>query len=298
MNDFKGDFIQYSDEKVKDETKHLALYFTVHIFLYIVLLFFLIFFVWYTVFISSHSFYAVKGVSMMPMLNAQITEQQLENNLLEAQEMSFDAVYVDRTTDLQVFDIIVVSRPNEEAIIKRLMAVGGDYITIVKGESETGEECFFFYRIPKGTDLSTISDDEQFKVLENGENGYQIYDSETLWIHHDSVLNPVETFANEQLNDFDYERNFFNTFLRSYQDGNDNFYLSPNGLVYVRVPENQVFYMGDNREYSSDCRLTGFCDKSAVVGRAEFVVYNYNFANRLWEVVKFYFREMEEFFAR
>ena len=58
------------------------------------------------------------------------------------------------------------------------------------------------------------------------------------------------------------------------------------------------FSIWGTTDNSTDSREVGFCDKTYVVGRTEIIVYNYNFVNRLWEVVKFYFKEMETFFAR
>lgn len=292
MSRYNKDFIQYSEEKVKDETKHLALYFATHIFLYIVLIFFLIFFAWYTVFITTHKFYEVKGVSMMPTLNSQITEEQLLYDTNNAQNLAYDAVYIDKITKPEIFDIIVVERQNSSSVIKRLMATEGDYITIAKGKTQSGEDRFYFYRIPSGVDPENYSD-EQAKLQENGENGYNLYNSDTLWIHKSaSSIKTVES------GNWEYEYNFYQTFLRQFENSEAGYFVSENGLLYVQVPQDMVFYMGDNREYSSDCRENGFCREDYIVGRAEFIVYDYNFVNRLWEVVKFYFREMEEFFAR
>ncbi len=298
MGAFNKDFIQYSDKKVKEETKNLALYFILHISLYIVILFFAIFFAWYTVFISTHKFYAVKGVSMMGTLNSQITEEQLLTDVYEAQKLSFDAVYVDKTTAPRLFDIIVVEESNN-SVIKRLMATEGDYITIAKGKTEGGQDCFYFYRIPNGTQLSEFSD-EQARVLEDGQNGYSIYNSKTLWTHHNASQKSydISVEVDQTIKTHSYEYNFYKTFLKDRASSTHNYYVSENGLIYVQVPKGKVFYMGDNREYSSDCRETGFCDAKDIVGRAEFIVYNYNFGNRLWEVVKFYFSEAEKFFAR
>lgn len=289
MDKYNEDFIQYSEKKVKNETKHLALYFVVHITLYIVLLFFLIFFVWYTVFISTHRFYAVAGPSMKYTLNRNISDND--------RTTADDAVYVDKISTPNLFDIIVIEEPNEESKIKRLMAVEGDYITVAKEG-----DYFYFYRIPSGADLSTFSDEEAKMIETTGENGYQIRGYED-WREFRTASSLIEVEAGGETKSNQYENNFYNIFLRAFVD-NDfqsngfNYHISENGLIYVQVPEGQFFYMGDNRGHSTDARENGFCDWEYIVGRAEFIVYDYNFGNRIWEVIKFYFSEMEKFFAR
>ena len=97
-----------------------------------------------------------------------------------------------------------------------------------------------------------------------------------------------------------YEYNFYETFLKNYTQESSEFYVSDNGLLYVKVPQGKFFYMGDNRAHSSDARETdkGFGNNNYIVGKVESFVFNYNFANRLWEVVKYYFKEIDKFFAR
>lgn len=289
MSKFGDDFIQYSDKKVKNETKGLTAYFFVTIPLYIVLLFFLIFFVWYTVFISTHSFYAVSGPSMKNTLNSEVSD--VDPNT------SYDAVYIDRSTKARMFDIIVIDREGESSVIKRLMAVEGDYITIAKGTTEEGNSCWYFYRIPNGTDLETFTDEQARLNEESGENGYSIrgYDS---WYQQKNAETLLQVTVDGQEYSNTYEQNFYDHFLMGYSSQSQDYFTSANGLVYVKVPKGKIFYMGDNRGFSKDARVNGFGEFSSIVGRAEFIVYDYNFGNRLWEVVKFYFREMEKFFAR
>ena len=164
---------------------------------------------------------------MMPTLNNQITEEQLINDTENAQNLAYDAVYVDKITNPEIFDIIVVERPGSSSVIKRLMAKEGDYITIAKGESPNGAECFYFYRIPSGVNPEDYSD-EQALVKENGENGYQIYNSETLWIH--KAKSQIVTAS---IGPWEYEYNFYSTFLARYEIDSDGYYVSESGLVYV-----------------------------------------------------------------
>ncbi len=287
MSLFDRNFMQYSKKKVKAENKNLALYLTLHSLLYIVLLFLLIFFIWYTAFVTTHKYYEVSGVSMKPTIN---TNAQKETD-------SFDAVYVNLYAPLKVFDVVVVNNP--KSVIKRLMALEGDYITIAKAEDGN----FYFHRIEKAKVPEEVSD-EQSKLIEDGRNGYSIsgYDK---WNEHTATGVKSLTVGGQNKSQI-YEENFYNTFLDEFYvarqaDENlqsEDFYVSSEGLMYVRVPKGKVFYLGDNRAQSTDCRERGFCDRSKVVGNVEIVVENYNFVNRLAEVVNFYFGEMRNFFAR
>lgn len=292
MNEFDKDFIQYSDKKVKKESRNLAFYLTTRITLYILLLFFAIFFIWYTVFITTHAYYEVDGVSMMPTLNAQVTDEELDTlSVDELNSMSYDAVYIDKTSTANVFDIVVIQKSNKN-VIKRLMATEGDWITIARVVGDDEKEHLYFFRIASD-ELGTISDEEA-RLEESGENGYSIYSHEN-WDENKGLTWGSGYF---------YEDKFYTKFLADYfnntNSGNLNYeyYVSENGLVYVQVPEGMCFYMGDNRGHSTDAREDGFIEVSAIQGKVDIIVYDYNFVNRLWEVIKFYFLEIEKFFAR
>ena len=140
-------------------------------------------------------------------------------------------------------------------------------------------------------------------MIEDGSEGdYCLLETDTLWTHKANLNTPeVATLSaskDGQTFSHKYEYNFFTNFLSDFEEGADNFYVSDDGLVYVKVPQGKFFYLGDNRAHSSDARERGFCDIGNIVGRSEFFVKDYNFANRLWEVVKYYFKEIDKFFAR
>lgn len=296
MKKFDDDFIQYNEKKVKDETQTLAFYFLKTIPLYILLIFFAIFFTWYTVFITTHSFYKVSGPSMMPSLNNQITNEQLTTLSQEKlRNLTYDAVYIEKTSNIKLFDIVVIDEPGG-AIIKRIVAQSGDYVTIAMHEDELGNECFYFYRIPKGENLATFTDEMALVDETSGDYNIRSYEE---WTSKKSQTEE-KTALNSEVSHI-YEEDFYEQFLIDYFDENEaefNYFVSSSGLVYVQVPENRFFYMGDNRAWSQDARKNGFGVTKKIVGRAEIVVKNYNFVNRLWEVIKFYFKEMEKFFAR
>ena len=278
---FDNNFIQNTEQSVKEEKKSLGFYLTWTITLYIALIFFGIFFSWYTVFVSTHKYYEVVGASMKNTLNAELSDSDSKGKI--------DAVYVNLNDDIKLFDIVVIERDGAESIIKRVMAQSGDYVSVVMGEYE-GQPCFYFYRISAEKMKTLVKDDfadEQAKLVESA-GEYQIKD------YADWGANR----AAFEFNGVKYEKNFYDKFLAGYTDGDDGYFVSNSGMIYVEVPQNKFFCMGDNRGHSKDSRIEGFYDKSMLVGRVEIFDYNFKEGNRFWLVVKFYFSEVEKFFAR
>ena len=281
----KEEFIQDIDKKKKEETKSIALYLTTHITLYIVLIFFLIFFVWYTVFSVTHRYYIVEGASMQPYLNNGIPATD--------QSSSKDAVYVNLNGKIDVYDVVVIEGVSKTSpsIIKRVVAEEGDFVSIAKSGNS-----FYLYRIDaedmtlnENNEYTTLVSDENALVFENERNtGYEIrYDD---WNGVDErVYNGVH-----------YDYGFYSQFIQGYVNESDaySYYVSSDNLIYVQVPENSTFCLGDNRAHSSDSRTYGFISYDNIVGDVEITVYNYSFVNRVWEVIKYYYKQVEEFFAR
>lgn len=296
MSRFNKEFIQYSETKVKKETNNLTLFFIITIPLYICLLFFAIFIAWYVVFTSTHRYFAVYGPSMMSTLNAEIT------NINASTNQSFDAVYVKTYGTVDNFDIIVLKNPRNlnDSIIKRLMAQEGDYVSIVVSKNSKDEESLFLHVIEKGTDLSNFEDQQAKLVEDQGINGYNIYGYND-WNEFKTTTSLSVVNEEGQTKTHFYEEKFFETFqLQDCKNENAlyEYFISKEGVVYVKVPENKMFCVGDNRGHSTDSREWGFFDKSTLIGKTEFIIYDHNFGNRLWEVLKFYFKEIEKFFAR
>ena len=276
---FSGDnFISYNEKK-KEETKSIAWYLTTHITLYIVLIFFLIFFAWYTYFVVTHRYYIVYGPSMKPILNEQVADND-ENSAM-------DAVYVNLYDKIEVGDIVVINDVSSsgESIIKRVVAEIGDYVTIAK----SGDN-FYLYRIPKsmmsqnsnGEKESLLSDSNAIVLENESSSGYEvIWDESSIYVD----------------GNYTYEYKFYDRFF-SDNSLNYDYYISQDGLKYVCVPDGYSFCLGDNRAVSADSRRYGFISNENMVGNVELIVYDYSFGNRVLEVIKFYYTQVEDFFAR
>ena len=276
---FSGDnFISYNEKK-KEEIKSIAWYLTTHITLYIVLIFFLIFFAWYTYFVVTHRYYIVYGPSMKPILNEQVADND-ENSAM-------DAVYVNLYDRIEVGDIVVINDVSSsgESIIKRVVAESGDYVTIAK----SGDN-FYLYRIPKsmmsqnsnGEKESLLSDSNAIVLENESSSGYEvIWDESSIYVD----------------GNYTYEYKFYDRFF-SDSSFNYDYYTSQDGLKYVCVPDGYSFCLGDNRAVSADSRRYGFISNENMVGNVELIVYDYSFGNRVLEVIKYYYSQVEDFFAR
>ena len=280
MNYQNEEYIQYSKKKKSKETRSIAWYLTTHITLYIVLIFFLIFFAWYTYFSVTHRYYIVTGTSMQPTLNSSIV----------LEDESEDAVYVNIYGNIDFGDIVVINASNNsDDIIKRVLATGGDYVTIARSGNS-----YYIYRIAKenvvldenGVMTGSLIEDVNARLQENERGGFSYNIDYTSWGIEPGILQGGIT----------YEAQFYNQFIADADE--EDLFTSSNGLIYVKVPEDHVFCLGDNRANSRDSRYYGYFSLDEIVGDVEIIVYDYSFGNRVLQVISFYYRQVEEFFAR
>ena len=280
MNYQNEEYIQYSKKKKSKETRSIAWYLTTHITLYIVLIFFLIFFAWYTYFSVTHRYYLVTGSSMQPTLNSGILSE----------DESEDAVYVNIYGNIDFGDIVVINASNNsDDIIKRVLATGGDYVTIARSGNS-----YYVYRIAKenvvldenGVMTGSLIEDVNARLQENERGGFSYNIDYTSWGAEPGILQGGIT----------YEAQFYNQFIADADE--EDLFISGGGLIYVRVPEDHVFCLGDNRANSRDSRYYGYFSLDEIVGDVEIIVYDYSFGNRVLQVISFYYRQVEEFFAR
>ena len=280
MNYQNEEYIQYSKKKKNKETRSIAWYLTTHITLYIILIFFLIFFAWYTYFSVTHRYYIVTGTSMQPTLNSSIV----------LEDESEDAVYVNIYGNIDFGDIVVINASNNsDDIIKRVLATGGDYVTIARSGNS-----YYIYRIAKenvvldenGIMTGSLIEDVNARLQENERGGFSYNIDYISWGAEPGILQGGIT----------YEAQFYNQFIADADE--EDLFTSSNGLIYVKVPEDHVFCLGDNRANSRDSRYYGYFSLDEIVGDVEIIVYDYSFGNRVLQVISFYYRQVEEFFAR
>lgn len=197
----------------------------------------------------------VTNISMQPTINPDPSiVYDKDGNAVKVQ----DGVILDKYPKLSHGNIVVLHIPNKSEIgyislIKRIIGFGGDYISIKAVETEEGEQFRVFRR--KAGSLEVERLDESYVVYEN-------------W--------PVTNNTSKLYNGVKYDMKFFNVFLNGGEDHDKNVYRfsDDDNTLYYKVPEGQIFFLGDNRAESADSRDLLYKTRpvETVVGKAVYIV--------------------------
>ncbi len=208
--------------------------------------------------VSNHLFYTkytyitVVGTSMQPTLNKDPSYTLIDDNRMDNIQ---DGVYLEKTKDIDYGDIIVlntVDNPTENSttLIKRAMAFGGDYVSIARVKDK-GLNTYRFLRVKKNTNRVEILYEDYIK-------SYQLWDG----------MSFVE------MNGVVYQREFYDNYNGPTYNPM-NFTVNGTEIKFFQVPEDNIFFLGDNRSGSSDSRSSfRTFNKSRVVGKVVKIVKN------------------------
>lgn len=167
----------------------------------------------------------VYGESMKPTIN---NYTDYEHNK--------DIVYINKTTSYTYGDIIVIQKDASTQIIKRVIALPGDRINIIRDGSR-------YYTERNGTILD-----------EDGFINVVSYDAD-----YNGMYKVYKAFQQ-------YKQNHFSEL--NFEDPTD---YANSAII---VGEGEVFVLGDNRHNSEDSSRDGCFKASAVVGRVDIIVYS------------------------
>ncbi len=167
----------------------------------------------------------VLGPSMQPTINNEWTQ---DNNFQ-------DVVLINRVKKGERGDVIVINHSEETGskyVIKRLVALGGEYVSVVPILDESNN--------PTGK--------YQILIIKEGETTPQVF--------NDGITEMTETY-----NRFNQLKN--NPKYSFAKFGNND---------YLYIEKDHIFYLGDNRNISQDCSSYGPVEASKVVGKVVLVI--------------------------
>jgi len=206
-----------------------------------------VFFVLYGIILISYCFFCsiyiraeVIGCSMQPLFNENLSYgEDYESSIYR------DVVYANRFKRGTNGDIVLVNRPND-IVIKRIIAVGGQKITLRKESDE-----LYHYYI--SNDVNSIGEILEENYISNENRLYMNY-------------------------------SYYVEFLLSTGAEENSEYL--NCEASIVVPEDKIFILGDNRRVSQDGHSYGFINENDIIGKVEFFhYYNENLIGFLWNKV-------------
>ena len=265
----------YKDEKEGKISQRVLIWCLV-----ILVVFYVLLFITNSWFQNNYRYVTINGTSMQPTLNP--NPVNINGNDVQ------DAVYIKLTSeDITYGDIIIIDKSTynyNTSVIKRLLALDGDQISIAKVHVVQGNDNYTeyrFMRIKEGSSEIEI-------VYEDYIAGYGI------WNSYVPILD----------NEVYYEPYFYRLFLEDSQT--TTHYVEGVGNVkFYTVMPGQIFYMGDNRTGSTDARWTGTDSQENVIGRVVSIVHNstsiqnslFWWTGRIKEYFAIVFDEIIKYFA-
>lgn len=249
------------DEFVEKEIKKIPKVISIMFFVYIIL--FLALMVWLFYFKATYYISPVQGTSMQPTINPEISSQ-LDSN---------DFVYVNGRKTGTYGDIVTIDVGAENPIIKRVIGMEGDLVSIYMTE-DGYYHVAILYRYTRDV---VILEEEYIK-------SYSKWTSSREGIVVSNVV---------------YEKQFYDTFLKSGSN-----LENIDGVLFYEVPKNAYFCLGDNRAVSSDSRSRGVFSKNQIKGVAEIIVKYGNVSSgsllgkKIAAIAAYYWEKIEKSFAR
>ena len=190
-------------------------------------------------FYSKYAYVSVFNVSMQNTLNPNIKDGS----------QTQDAVYVEFTDKINYGDIVIIKTnisPKSDTIIKRALGFGGDYISIIK-----------------------IND--QFKLCRKNKDSNEVEIVNEKYIKDQHEWNSLSEIVVQNVF---YEAEFYEKF-NSLGYISNNFEVEGVGQVkFFKVPDDEFFFLGDNRAQSTDAREIGMQKTENIEGKVVKIVHN------------------------
>ncbi len=237
-------------------------------------------------FYLNYSYITISGESMQNTINPNPVEIVTK----DGRERVQDGVFVKLTQDVDYGDIVIlksnISNKNK-TIIKRVLAFEGDHITIA--------------RVPKE---GLLKGELRFMRVKSGSTKVEILEENYIRSHFEWIGGFEEGSCKLYGNVY-YEDMFFTNYFGYYQSR--EYYVPQIGenVLFFEVPQENVFFMGDNRANSTDARFLGTYNSDKIVGRVVEIVKNgtkyegnhFWWFNRIVSTIKVCWQEVLRFFG-
>ena len=241
---------------------------------------------------QNYYYIEVEGNSMQPTINpSPVVVTRTVGNITKEVSVQ-DGVFVVPTKEIDYEDIIILEDMfvDKKTIIKRALAFEGYYVTIAKVKNDEGMMVFRLMRVKTGSNVVEVLKEDYIK-------------SEWAWA---TYYSPAESQIpqDNQTADVIYEIDFYQTFSGGgYQEC--LFEVEGRQIKFFKVPENELFYLGDNRTESTDSTEEGTISVNNVMGKVVRIVRNgtyhsgniFFFFNRFGEVLSIIWDEILRFFG-
>lgn len=249
---------EYVEREVKKMPRTVSAIFLVYVIIFVSII------IWFIVFKNTYYISDVQGPSMSPTLNSGVADNDSSTKQ--------DFVYVNMKKEPAREDIVTINTGNK-LIIKRVIATGGDKITIRIADDGYYHVCIQY----AGSEEVIVLEEDYIKSYSGWTSAKSAYPKDG------------------QLYEYDFYNKFLNTTDVSVIDG----------VYYYEVPENNYFCLGDNRAVSLDSRDKGTFKRVQIKGVAEIIVKNgckssgiSTFFKKIGSIISFYWKNTEKVLAR
>ncbi|MDR0803941.1 MAG: signal peptidase I [Rickettsiales bacterium] len=208
----------------------------------------------------------------------------------------WDGRFLTRGHDAQVGDVVVFRKPDSTLdYVKRLVARGGDTVQMIGGRlhingrqiERKNPRPYIIANISRdlrSAGWSQVDGDGTITLIKNNQvfiNNQPADFGYTIEYKSSGTCrgNPYECFV---IRGTEWTEVLPNGKEHSIVEINDNSQYDNTPLI--KVPEGQYFFMGDDRDLSSDSRAWGFVPRDNLLGRVWFVWYSHNYYSPLLAV--------------